>query len=119
MSNNTRIMFLRNEQYSPCGCLAIRLDRRNHRVSYQYSVLNPKDTFDRQMARHLAIGRLIEKPITIPISRATEINMHVISFEVMAHLAKSDAPKRAKNAANMWLNTQEYNVDLKLEDDGE
>lgn len=110
--NNTRIMFLRNSDYTPCGCVAISIDRRNHRIDYQYSVLNPLDKFDRKMARHLALGRLVECPISTPLCRNSEVNMHIISEGVMEHLANSNAPKRAVRAAKLWRSCQEDSFDF-------
>lgn len=102
--NNSRIMFLRDSQYHPCGCVAITIDRRNHRISYQYSVLNPNDKFDRKIARQLAIGRLIEVPMHIAFSRDTEFSMHLVSKFVMQHIACSkSSPARAVRAAKIWL----------------
>lgn len=100
---NSRIMFLRDANYRPVGCMAISIDSRNHRLNYQYSVLNPVDKFDRKMARHLALGRLVETPITVPLPRNGEVSMHLISECVMAHLAGSNAPSRAVKAAQLWL----------------
>lgn len=111
---DTRIMFLRNAPHpdhrlgSPCGCLAISVDRRNHRLSYQYSVLNPADQFNRKLARQLAIGRLVESPITIACPRSENLSMHNISWIVMSHLAGSKAPVRAIKAANNWLDAALY-----------
>lgn len=103
---NTRIMFLRDANYVPTGCLAINVDRKNHRLSYQFSVLNPADQFNRPVARQLALGRLIEKPIFVPMKRDEEISMHSVSQRVMMHLALSNAPGRAIKAAKFWLMLQ-------------
>lgn len=101
--NNTRIMFLRDSKDHPVGCLAISMDRKNHRLNYQMSVLNPDDRFDRKMARHLALGRLVEKPVSVPVKRGHELTMHEISCVVMEHVATSKAPSRARKAAKFWL----------------
>jgi len=100
---NKRIMFLRDNQFRPVGCLAISVDRKNHRLNYQFSVLNPVDSFDRKTARVLALGRLLDSPISLPLARGKEVNMHDVSFAVMSHLAKSNAPNRAVKAAKLWL----------------
>jgi len=101
-----RIMFLRDASFRPVGCLAITIDSRNHRLNYQFSVLNPVDKFDRKMARHLALGRLVEAPISVPLPRNGEVSMHLISECVMVHLAESNAPNRAVRAAKLWLQDQ-------------
>lgn len=104
MIQNTRIQFLRDSQFRPVGCLAINLDLRNHRLTYQMSVLNPADRFDRKVARQLALGRLVEAPVSVPLPRGKEFTMHDISEVVMRHVANSKAPGRARKAAKMWLN---------------
>jgi hypothetical protein len=106
--DNTRIMFLRSLSYAPCGCVAISVDTRNRKLSYQFSVLNPVDKFDRKMARHLALGRLVEAPVTFPYARGETLTMHDISKRVLEHLAASKAPTRAVRAANLWLWEQGY-----------
>jgi hypothetical protein len=103
---NTRIMFLRNESYRPVGCIAITVNRHSKTASYQFSVLNPADNFDRKIARQLAIGRLVEQPIDVYISN--NASMHDISESVMVDLAFSErAPTRAIKAAKLWL---QYNL---------
>jgi len=108
--SNTRIMFLRDANDRPVGCLAISVDRRNHRVDYGISVLNPADKFDRKMARQLAIGRMVETPFhTYLMKKDKELNMHHISDCVMMHVAYvSGAPSRAVKAAKYWLDYQGY-----------
>lgn len=99
-----RIMFLRDGRGQPCGCLAINLDIENNNLSYQLSVLNPVDRFDRKMARHLALGRLMERPVTLRIRSDKKLTMHHISLAVMHDVATSKAPGRAVKAALNWIN---------------
>jgi hypothetical protein len=47
------------------GCVASRIDFTNQQLEYQLSFYKPNDHFDKDFARHLAIGRLIEDPIKI------------------------------------------------------
>ena len=96
-------MYLRDSQNRPVGCLAISLDRKRRVLSYQLSVRNPLDTFSKSLARQLAMGRLLDKPISMPYDRKGELSMHHITTTVMTHLAKSDAPARAIKAARLWL----------------
>lgn len=101
--NNVRIMFLRDHNWHPVGCLAIKLDRSKGRVEYQVSVLNPQDRFNRAVGRQLAIGRLIENPLTVKVGK--DASMHDISKAVLKDLKtqKNVLPSRAVKAANMWL----------------
>lgn len=98
-----RIQFLRDASFHPVGCVAISVNRLRGELQYQYSVLNPSDDFNRKLARQLALGRLVENPIKLPLSR--DANMHEISTVVMTDLEHSDnAPSRAVKAAKLWLN---------------
>jgi hypothetical protein len=77
-------------------------------VEYQFSVINAKqDVFNRQTARHLALGRLVENPITVPLQERN-LNMFDISRAVMKNLSRrKDAPSRAVKAAKLWLKQNE------------
>jgi len=103
-------MFLRDVKGQPVGCLAIGLDRKKHHAVYQLSVLNPADRFNRKMARHLALGRLMETPVSIPLQRGKDLTKHHISNVVMSHLAKSKAPTRAVKAAKQWLRMAQQKI---------
>lgn len=98
-----RIMYLRSDNGHPVGCLAIQVNSSDRsQVSYQLSVLNPKDQFNRSVARQLAIGRLMEEPIKISIRH--NATMHDISEAVMEDILKyKDAPSRAIKAARLWV----------------
>lgn len=98
-----RIMYLRDRNKRPVGCIAVSIDRLRCRAEYQYSVLNPLDDFNRKVARQLALGRLIESPIVLSVSR--DANMHDISTLVLSDLERRNtAPTRAVKAAKFWLN---------------
>lgn len=101
--NRVRFMFLRDRQGAPQGCLAIQVSPNKELITYQFSVLNPIDRFDRALARDLSAGRLITAPIVVkPSKRAYSV--HVITNAVMQHLSKSPlAPSRARRAAKLWL----------------
>ena len=62
---NRRVMYLRDSSYTPVGCVAISVSKNRKQVRYQYSVLNPSDDFERSLARHIALGRLVEKPVRL------------------------------------------------------
>lgn len=102
---NKRIMYLRDANYFPVGCVAITLNRHKNTVEYQLSVLNPQDRFDRKVARQLALGRLVEAPVTVVLSG--HATMHEISLAVMKSIVSlNSAPSRAVKAAKTWLKWQ-------------
>jgi hypothetical protein len=97
-----RIMYLRSENGHPVGCLAIQFSPDAAHIMYQLSVLNPRDKFNRAVARQLAIGRLVEEPLKV--SLPAHSNMHAISEAVMRDIISySDAPARAIKAAKIWV----------------
>lgn len=103
---NHRIMYLRDRSGNPVGCIAIKLlphvEYDRQLVVYQTSILNPLDQFDRAFARQLALGRMVEKPLTVRV--ISDPSMHEITSEVMRDIASdSGQPTRARQAAKRWL----------------
>ena len=60
----TRITFIRDDRGRPVGCIAYRVLPEG-RFEYEFSTHNPKDAFDRQMARKVAEGRLDKHPMVV------------------------------------------------------
>jgi len=99
---NRRVTFLRNADNKPVGCVVINVDRHNKRIEYQVSTLNPADKFDREMARLLATGRLVESPFHLWLPN--KAGLHEISRRVMQHIATNKGiPNRSRKAAKTWL----------------
>lgn len=101
-----RIMYLRDRNYNPVGCIAIKLHRHveydRQLVEYQVSVLNPLDRFNRATARQLALGRLVEAPLTVRVP--ADPTIYEISLKVMRDIASDHGqPTRARQAAKRWL----------------
>ena len=103
MKNNKRIMYLRDDQYFPVGCLAIAVSKGRKQVSYQLSVLNPVDNFERSLARHIALGRLVEAPFCIRGFDGTQGKQEITEAVMKAICKSKTAPGRAKKAARNWL----------------
>jgi hypothetical protein len=97
-----RIMYLRNNKKQPIGCLAVKLDRAKGLAFYNFSIQNPIDDFDRSIGRQLALGRMVESPLSVKIEK--DANMHEVSYSIMTDLIKRDvSPIRAVKAAKHWL----------------
>ena len=102
-------MYLRDRNYQPVGCVAIKLvkvtgmgGRHYNTLIYGVSVLNPQDQFNRAVARQLALGRIVEVPSTTVIPGNSSI--HDISEAVMRSITRSTVlPNRARQAAKLWL----------------
>lgn len=101
--NSPRIMFLRADHGHPVGCLAISLD--GGKVTYQVSTLNPADRFNRSVARQLAIGRMVEKPMTTSVDEKSSLNE--VYRAVMQEIANSNEfPTRTVKSARRWLKSE-------------
>lgn len=109
---NRRVMLLRKDE-KPVGCVVINVDRHRKCIEYQVSTLNPLDKFDREVARLLATGRLVESPFHLWLPN--KANMHEISRRVMKHLASNkDIPNRSRKAAQNWLNRPPVEITINL-----
>ena len=114
--NNVRFMYVRDANYSPVGCLAIRVIRSKNRVEYGLSVRNPVDgvdfngrskPFDRMLAQDSAELRLDSNPQQAFIPK--DATQHDISRAVLQDIiAKRKAPARAIRFAKSWLTATEY-----------
>jgi len=102
-----RIQYLKDENGRYVGCIAIR-ELPAHKgaktvvVEYRVSTLNPSDSFDKDVARQLALGRVVEAPYTVRVP--TGANLYAISTAIMTDIAAdSTAPSRTRRAAKNWL----------------
>lgn len=104
---NRRVMFLRNADNKPVGCVVINVDRHNKRIEYQVSTLNPLDKFDREVARLLATGRLVEAPFHMWLPN--KAGLHEITRRVMTHIINNKAiPNRSRKAAKNWMSLMNF-----------
>lgn len=103
-----RTMFLRDKSGNPVGCLSIVAYPDSNVVEYQFSVANlDQDTFDREVARRLALGRLVEAPIAVRLPQR-KFNLFDISRAVMKNLTRrQNVPSRAIKSAKLWLKQNE------------
>ncbi len=105
-----RTIYLRDANECPVGTVVITVNRHLKRASYQMSVVHPSDTMDKigrrlpfnsDRGRLMALERLFEKPISVPIKNGASMNY--INHKVMKHIASSNAPNRAIKSAKLWL----------------
>lgn len=121
MNPNHRYVYLRDANRHPIGCLVVRLvapqkEGSNGRIEYQLSVVNPIDRkdphsnrsvrFNKEHARHLALGRLLESPFTVPYDTTSDIYFHEVLSAIMFDIIDSGNqifPTRAIKAAQVWV----------------
>jgi hypothetical protein len=118
--SSIRYMYVRDDQYGPCGCVAIQVHRSKNRVEYGLSVRHPIDCknaagkqlkFNRRQAQSLALDRMIEAPRYAYIDR--EATQHDISRAVMQDIvANGKSPTRAVRFAKNWLKVADLMADI-------
>jgi len=96
-------MYLRDKKYNPIGCVAISLTKNREVVRYQLSVVNPVDKFEKSLARHIALGRLLENPVRLRGFSGDQDNFAITKSVMLDILNSKTAPARAKKAAKNWL----------------
>jgi len=99
-----QIFYLRDRNGQPVGCLAY-VHFNDGQVDYQLSFLNPRDKFNREVARTIAIGRLIETPLTINVRKS---HSRHDSIRSILNVVRKDSsiPSRARRAASLWLRSE-------------
>jgi len=104
MTNQTRFMYLRDNNNQPVGCLAVQYDKDSGSTSYQVSTLNPHDRFDRARGRTIAEARLAKRPKSLTVQAKT---LHEVYRAVLENLkADKEFPLRTVEAAKAWLNVK-------------
>ena len=98
---STKIMYLRDVNRKPFGCVAMAADHETKQVKYQFSVLHPNDTFEKELAKKIATGRLLKKPHNVSFAGETS---HDIIKAVMQDLSSEACTSaRARESATNWL----------------
>lgn len=110
-NSNYKIMFLRGSNNFPVGCVAFFSSRNSASnsltINYQVSTLNPSDAFDRRVARQLAIGRLVERPIVISTALHNNSSYNdTVNLIMKDMINRSEIPNRSREAAIKWVNAK-------------
>jgi hypothetical protein len=111
--NTPKIMYLRDRNGNPVGCVAMVGNESDNKISYQLSVAAPGDKFVKSIGRELAIGRLVSRPINLSVNRSDKRDLIGIVMEHIADM-RSDGkvfPCRAVRMARTWINTPAVNTD--------
>jgi len=105
MNTNYRFLFLRANFFKrtkQIGCVVFSHDETEGLVQFQVSVAHPNDDFNKGHARQLALGRLIETPLSTYVPTSSSI--HEVTRIVMKSLSRDDfVPSRARRSAVAWL----------------
>lgn len=101
--STTKIMYLRDSARRPFGCLAMKVDKANKLVNYQFSVVHPKDSFDKGIARAIASGRLDKEPLNVNFDGESTHDIVKAVMEDMLSPYITFTPQKAKKFARQWL----------------
>lgn len=103
MMDSVQVFFMRNEYRAPVVCVAVILNQPKPEASkalFTVAVHNPRDPFDKALARHIAIERL-RKYTDIGIVDFGGPGLH---RKIAAYIAKHTSyPQRAREAAGLYL----------------
>lgn len=96
-----KFTYIRNEKGFPVACLAYT--REGDLFKYAVSVHNPKDKFDREMARKVAGGRLLKTPLKLYLLEGETLKDAL--YVIMTYLSAEEygAPARLQKAACQYL----------------
>jgi hypothetical protein len=101
---HVKFMYFRDCNRRPIGCVAIEV-LNGTALKYAVSALHPYDIFNREVARNLALGRLVSHPVYISCS--SRANLHTILTTVMRDVATTRlAPTNIIKSAKRWLTQQ-------------
>lgn len=118
-SNKVRIFFLRNENKFPVACIASTIEQvvDGAIVRYAISTHNPKDPYDKKLARSMALERLAKKKMWVHVRETpfeklvgSSIDLpddpKLIKKMMLTEIAnEADWPQRVRDAAKLWLST--------------
>jgi len=101
---NTKIFYLRDDSNNPVGCVAASTEGNS--LSVAYSLCNPHDRFNRQLARKIATERLASKAVglTSRTPLAADItNVRTTALQVLAGHATTERCDRLRQVIRREL----------------
>jgi hypothetical protein len=99
---NNRYIYLRNRKNFPVACIATKINYQSGQIEYGYSVYNPDDKFDKNVARDEADKKADQKKLAAAWSES--FTAHKSTESVLNNLLQQeDLPLRLKVAAKNWL----------------
>lgn len=95
-----QVEWLRDSVQNVFGCIAVK--RAGRKVNVGVSLRHPEDQFSPVLAKQLAIGRMIDSPISVePIHLYDRVDS---MYSAMKALAKSkDVSTSVRRAARRWI----------------
>jgi len=98
---------------NPIGCVASTINYDEGTISYNVSMVNPKDKFNKSLAREISVVRLDQRPISVSLPFKEKLNGHELHKILMKNIVLHGPSTSAKKSAQKWLNR--FNVSLQGE----
>jgi len=99
---NNRYIYLRDRKNFPVACVATKINYQSGKIEYGYSVYNPDDKFDKNVAREEADKKAEAKKFSAVWSES--FTAHKSTESVLNSLLQQHGlPLRLKIAAKNWL----------------
>ena len=101
-----KLFYLRDKNRFPVACVATRLVKTNKKlVEFSVSIYNPEDSFSRDVAKRVALGRLAAGTgWLIPVQEEGEkVKKEIMTAIAFNKISGSCFPTRARLAAKLWL----------------
>jgi hypothetical protein len=114
MSDSARLVYIRDENKFPVGCIAFKVN--GDVIQFGYSIWNPKDKYNRSIARKIAMGRLEGKkdkqPSECTCAYTGTKSIHDVMRSLFTTLSlRTDLPKRIRRSLlSMRNNLYKKNV---------
>jgi hypothetical protein len=102
--NEPRWFYLRDENNHPVGCVASKIEKDNtgtELVKVSISIQNPKDNWNKELGRHIALERLGKEHIFYAHYAMTSVPIKEGIMNAIAGDKK--LPSRFREAAILWL----------------
>ena len=104
--DKVKVFFLRNKYRFPVACVALT-EVEEGEVSFAVSTYNPRDPFNKSLAKHVALNRLTYGgEFTGVVPAGDDIKSNVLSYIIEA-VSQSQLeyafPQRAREAAQLWF----------------
>lgn len=81
MTTNHKFFYIRNESDFPVGCVVYK--QYGYAVMWAFSTHNPKDKFDKKIARDVAMGRLTKHYQTIWLKQEHQSHSSDIMLKIL------------------------------------
>lgn len=99
--NQPKIFYLKDKHDHRVACVASHIN--GDHIEYAVSTHNPRDVFNREVARQVAVGRLANphkhNGTVLTIEKAGNIKARLL-WDLLKH---TDLPTRTRDAARQWI----------------